>query len=51
MMGMGTTLYPVLAVADMVMSTAVVVILGLLASLGPAWRAARLDPVTALNKI
>ena len=50
MMGMGTSLYPVLSSADMVMSTAVVVILGLLASLGPAWRASRLDPVTALNK-
>ena len=51
MMGMGTTLYPALALQDMWMSTAVVVILGLLASLLPAWRAARLDPVTALNKI
>ena len=50
MMGMGTSLYPVLSSADMVMSTAVVVTLGLLASLGPAWRASRLDPVTALNK-
>lgn len=50
MMGMGSTLYPVLAIRDMAMSTAVVVILGLLASLGPAWRAARLDPVAALNK-
>jgi len=50
MMGMGTTLYPVLALQDMGMSTAVVVVLGLLASLGPAWRAARLDPVAALNK-
>jgi ABC-type lipoprotein release transport system permease subunit len=50
MMGMGTTLYPVLAIEDMGMSTAVVIILGLLASLAPAWRAARLDPVAALNK-
>jgi ABC-type lipoprotein release transport system permease subunit len=50
MMGMGTVLYPVLASFDMLMSTAVVVILGLLASIAPAWRASRLDPVTALNK-
>ena len=50
MMGMGATLYPVLSVWDMGMSTAVVVILGLLASLTPAWRAARLDPVAALNE-
>ena len=51
MMGMGTTLYPVLSSWDMAMSTIVVVVLGLLASLLPAWRAACLDPVQALNKI
>tara|TARA_R110001592_G_scaffold295594_2_gene565821 strand:- start:182249 stop:183481 length:1233 start_codon:yes stop_codon:yes gene_type:complete len=50
MMGMGTTLYPALYLQDMLMSTAVVVVLGLLASLAPAWRASRLDPVAALNK-
>jgi ABC-type lipoprotein release transport system permease subunit len=50
MMGVGTTLYPVLSVKDMLMSTAVVIVLGLLASLLPAWRAARLDPVAALNR-
>lgn len=50
MMGMGATLYPELAYQDMLMSTAVVIVLGLLASLLPAWRAARLDPVKALNK-
>ena len=50
MMGMGTTLYPALSTWDMAMSTVVVVILGLLASILPAWRAARLDPVIALNK-
>ena len=50
MMGMGATLYPALYVQDMLMSTAVVVVLGLLASLAPAWRASRLDPVAALNK-
>lgn len=49
MMGMGTTLYPALEAQDMVMSTVVVVVLGLLASLLPAWRAARLDPIRALN--
>ncbi len=46
---MGTVLYPALEVQDMLMATAVVVILGLLASLLPAWRAARLDPIRALN--
>lgn len=51
MMGVGTTLYPVLATEDMLMSTLVVIVLGLLASALPAWRAARLDPVRALNTI
>jgi len=51
MMGMGTTLYPVLSPVDMAMSTGVVVVLGLLASLAPAWRASRLDPVAALNTV
>ena len=50
MMGMGTVLYPALTVQDMLMSTAVVVVLGLLASLLPAWRAARLDPIQALTR-
>ncbi|QFU77149.1 ABC transporter permease [Halioglobus maricola] len=50
MMGMGTTLYPALQASDMWMSTGVVIVLGLTASLLPAWRASRLDPVRALNK-
>ncbi len=50
MMGMGTVLYPALSAQDMLLSTAVVVILGLLASLLPAWRAAHLDPVRAINR-
>lgn len=50
MMEMGTTLYPLLVPDDMLMSTVVVLILGLLASLLPAWRASRLDPVRALAR-
>jgi ABC-type lipoprotein release transport system permease subunit len=50
-MGMGAVLYPVLALSDMAMATAVVIILGLLASLVPAWRAARLNPIRALNTV
>jgi len=50
MMGAGTVLYPSFAWADVLMSTAVVLILGLLASLLPAWRASRFDPITALGK-
>jgi ABC-type lipoprotein release transport system permease subunit len=50
MMAMGTVLYPALDVRDMLMSTAVVIGLGLTASLLPAWRAAQLDPVRALAR-
>jgi ABC-type lipoprotein release transport system permease subunit len=50
MFGMGTTLYPSLRIADMVATSALVIVLGLLASLLPAWRAARFDPIEALGK-
>lgn len=49
-MSMSPVLYPALAIEDMVMSTAVVIVLGLLASLLPAWKASQLDPVAALAK-
>jgi ABC-type lipoprotein release transport system permease subunit len=50
MAGMGTTLYPKLAISDMLLSTLVVMVLGLLASLIPAWRASRYNPIQALAK-
>jgi ABC-type lipoprotein release transport system permease subunit len=50
MAGMGTTLYPALASEDMLMSTLVVIVLGLLASLLPAWRASHLNPIQALTR-
>jgi ABC-type lipoprotein release transport system permease subunit len=50
MMAMGATLYPALDYRDMVMSSVVVIGLGLLASLLPAWRAAQLDPIRALAR-
>lgn len=50
MAGMGTTLYPVLELEHMLMSTAVVMVLGLLASLIPAWRASRYNPIQALAR-
>lgn len=49
-MSMSPVLYPALAIEDMVMSTIVVIVLGLLASLLPAWKASQLDPVAALAK-
>ncbi len=50
MYGINPVLYPSLKPMDMVQATALVIILGVLASLLPAWRAARLDPVKALNE-
>ena len=49
MMGAGSTLYPSLTVKDMLTANVVVITLGLLASLFPAWRASRLQPVNAMN--
>ncbi len=50
MAGMGSKLYPSLEVSHMLMSTAVVVVLGLMASLIPAWRASRYNPIQALAR-
>ena len=50
MMSMSPVLYPALRFSDMLMSTAVVIVLGLAASLLPAWKASQLDPVKALTK-
>ncbi len=49
MMGAGGVLYPNLTLYDTLLANAVVIILGILTSILPAWRAARLDPVRALN--
>jgi len=49
MMGASSTLYPSLTLYDMLMANGVVIILGILTSILPAWRAAKMDPVQALN--
>ena len=49
MMGASSVLYPKLMAADMLLANAVVIVLGIVTSILPAWRAARLDPVRALN--
>ncbi|RKX35851.1 MAG: ABC transporter permease [Verrucomicrobia bacterium] len=50
MMGSGSILYPALKLPDMVMANIVVIVLGFLTGLLPAWRASRFDPVEAINK-
>jgi len=50
MMGTSSMLYPALKLNDMIMANAIVIILGLLTSILPAWRAASYDPIEALNK-
>ncbi len=49
MMGASSVLYPNLTLYDMVLANTVVITLGILTSILPAWRAAKLDPVRALN--
>ena len=50
MMGTSSMLYPALKLNDMIMANAIVITLGLLTSILPAWRAASYDPIEALNK-
>ena len=49
MMGAGSILYPNLTLHDMLLANGVVIVLGILTSILPAWRASRLDPVRALK--
>jgi len=44
-------LAPSLAAAEVLVISAVVVIMAILASLQPAWKAARMDPITALRHV
>jgi len=50
MMGNSSVLYPALKMKDMLMANAIVIVLGLLTSLLPAWHASRLNPVEALSR-
>jgi ABC-type lipoprotein release transport system permease subunit len=51
MFGSASVLYPALYVEDMLMASAIVLVLGFLASLSPAWRASRYQPVEAITKV
>jgi ABC-type lipoprotein release transport system permease subunit len=48
--GASSMLYPKLLSSDVVLANVVVLVLGFLASLSPAWRASRYEPVEAITK-
>jgi len=50
MMGAASTLYPALKLKDLILANGVVIVLGILTSLLPAWRASRYRPVEAIAK-
>jgi len=51
MMGASSILYPDLQMNDIITANVVVLVLGFLASLSPAWRASRYQPVEAITKV
>jgi ABC-type lipoprotein release transport system permease subunit len=51
MFGASSVLYPALYMKDVVLANAIVIVLGFFASLSPAWRASRYDPVRAITKV
>lgn len=50
MMGASSILYPELLLKDVVLANIVVLSLGFIASLSPAWRASRYEPIEAITK-
>ena len=51
MFGASSVLYPNLDIDDVILANVVVMILGFFASLSPAWRASRYEPVEAITKV
>jgi ABC-type lipoprotein release transport system permease subunit len=51
MFGSSSILYPELTIEDVLLANVVVLVLGFFASLSPAWRASRYDPIEALTKV
>jgi len=50
LVGVSPVIYPILAAGDIVVANIVVIVLGVLASLYPAWRASRYVPVEAITR-
>ena len=48
--GIGTVIYPALEPRDLALANVIVLVLGFVASISPAWRASRLEPVEALSE-
>jgi len=51
MFGASSILYPELTLKDMITANVVVLVLGFFASLSPAWRASRYEPIEAITKV
>jgi len=51
MWGSSSMLYPALYLDDIVMANTIVIVLGFFASLSPAWRASKYDPIRAITKV
>jgi len=51
MFGSSSMLYPELLFDDVVMANVIVILLGIVASLSPAWRASRYQPIEAITKV
>ena len=50
MWGAASVLYPALYLGDVILADIIVIVLGLLAGLSPAWRASRYSPMEAIAK-
>ena len=51
MWNMSSVLYPQLILSDVVLANVTVLVLGFFASLSPAWRASRYEPIEAITKV
>jgi len=51
MFGASSVLYPELMLGDVIMANVIVIVLGIVASLSPAWRASRYHPIEAITKV